>query len=46
MFSKHIKLTSGFYEPAIIKIRRGELDNQQRSYKDTEPEETYKYVGL
>jgi hypothetical protein len=44
IFSNDIKITLGFDSYAIINIRKDEVRNQQKKYKDFEamqPEETY-----
>jgi hypothetical protein len=48
IFGNNIKMTLGFDSYTIINIRKGEVKNHQKIYKDFEemqPEETYKYLG-
>ena len=48
IFGNDIKMTLGFDSCTIINIRKVEVKNHQRKYKNFEqmqPEETYKYLG-
>jgi hypothetical protein len=49
IFSNDVKMIFGFDKCTITNIRKGDDENQQKKYKDTEElwqEEIHKYLGI